>query len=325
MRCVVQRCARAQVSVDGEVVGSVGRGFMVLCGVEDGDSAADMEYCRGKIAGLRVFEDEAGKMNLSLKDVGGEILLVSQFTLLGDARHGRRPSFSNAAAPEKADALYRELMAETLPKLRRLRRSDLSASERALIEDQICQDERQATGCAKAPYVCAFVRALLEGDEKVLLFAHHHKVMDVYKKELKGYHPVFITGRENDAQKDAALHAFMDGRTNLCVISLRSASGLNLQRATCVVFGELDWSPAVHSQAEDRAHRIGQQDSLLCYYLVSPRGSDRDMQDALGLKVSQFVSLMGDAAPDPDESFMQQQEAREYMRRLVERLQEGGE
>ena len=223
------------------------------------------------------------------------------------------------------DALYRELMAETLPKLRRLRQSGLSASERALIEDQICQDERQATGCAKAPYVCAFVRALLEGDEKVLLFAHHHKVMDVYKKELKGYHPVFITGRENDAQKDAALHAFMDGRTNLCVISLRSASGLNLQRATCVVFGELDWSPAVHSQAEDRAHRIGQQDSLLCYYLVSPKGSDQDMQQALGLKVSQFVQLMGDRQTSPEESFMQQQEAREYMRRLVERLQEGGE
>ncbi len=223
------------------------------------------------------------------------------------------------------DALYRELMTETLPKLRRLRRSDLSASERALIEDQICQDERQATGCAKAPYVCAFVRALLEGDEKVLLFAHHHKVMDVYKKELKGYRPVFITGRENDAQKDAALHAFMDGRTNLCVISLRSASGLNLQRATCVVFGELDWSPAVHSQAEDRAHRIGQQDSLLCYYLVSPKGSDQDMQQALGLKVSQFVQLMGDRQTSPEESFMQQQEAREYMRRLVERLQEGSE
>ena len=223
------------------------------------------------------------------------------------------------------DALYRELMTETLPKLRRLRRSNLSASERALIEDQISQDERQATGCAKAPYVCAFVRALLEGDEKVLLFAHHHKVMDVYKKELKGYRPVFITGRENDAQKDAALHAFMDGRTNLCVISLRSASGLNLQRATCVVFGELDWSPAVHSQAEDRAHRIGQQDSLLCYYLVSPKGSDQDMQQALGLKVSQFVQLMGDRQTSPEESFMQQQEAREYMRRLVERLQEGSE
>ena len=114
----------------------------------------------------------------------------------------------------------------------------------------------------------------------------------------------------------------MAGKTDLLCISLRSASGLNLQRATCVVFGELDWSPAVHSQAEDRAHRIGQQDSLLCYYLVSPRGSDRDMQDALGLKVSQFVSLMGDAAPDPDETFLQQSEARERIRRLVDRLAE---
>lgn len=110
MRCVVQRCTRAQVSVDGEVVGKIGSGFMVLCGVENGDSQADMEYCRAKIAGLRVFEDDDDKMNLSLRDVGGEILLVSQFTLLGDARHGRRPSFSNAAAPGDADALYRKLV-----------------------------------------------------------------------------------------------------------------------------------------------------------------------------------------------------------------------
>lgn len=106
----MQRCTRAQVSVDGEVVGKIGAGFMVLCGVENGDSQADMEYCRAKIAGLRVFEDDDGKMNLSLRDVGGEILLVSQFTLLGDARHGRRPSFSNAAAPDDADALYRKLV-----------------------------------------------------------------------------------------------------------------------------------------------------------------------------------------------------------------------
>ncbi len=110
MRCVVQRCTRAQVSVDGEVVGKIGSGFMVLCGVENGDSQADMEYCRAKIAGLRVFEDDDDKMNLSLRDVGGEILLVSQFTLLGDARHGRRPSFSNAAAPGDADVLYRKLV-----------------------------------------------------------------------------------------------------------------------------------------------------------------------------------------------------------------------
>ena len=104
------------------------------------------------------------------------------------------------------------------------------------------------------------------------------------------------------------------------MISLRSASGLNLQRATCVVFGELDWSPAVHSQAEDRAHRIGQEDSLACYYLVSPRGSDSDMQDALGLKVSQFVQLMGDKTPDRANEFLMQTEARERIRQMVERL-----
>ncbi|MEE1200520.1 MAG: C-terminal helicase domain-containing protein, partial [Christensenellales bacterium] len=108
----------------------------------------------------------------------------------------------------------------------------------------------------------------------------------------------------------------------LLCISLRSASGLNLQQATCVVFGELDWSPAVHSQAEDRAHRIGQQDSLLCYYLVSPKGSDRDMQDSLGLKVSQFVSLMGDRPAPRSEEFLHQTEARDRIRRLVERLNE---
>ena len=217
------------------------------------------------------------------------------------------------------DQVYRELMKPVADQLKILRATD-DPSKRAIIEDAICQQQRQATGVAKAPFVAAFVRALLDGGEKVLLMAHHHAVMDIFRKELKTYHPGFITGRETDAQKDAASAAFMSGKTNLLCISLRSASGLNLQRATCVVFGELDWSPAVHSQAEDRAHRIGQKDSLLCYYLVSPRGSDRDMQDALGLKVSQFVSLMGDAQPDGDEAFLRQSEARDRIRRLVERL-----
>ena len=216
------------------------------------------------------------------------------------------------------DALYREMISPAFSRLRLLNEAD--ESRRALIEDQISQDERQATGCAKAPYVCAFVRTLLDGGEKVLLFAHHHRVMDIYKKELKPYSPVFITGRETDAQKDAALNAFMLGKTDICVISLRSASGLNLQRASCVVFGELDWSPAVHSQAEDRAHRIGQEDSLLCYYLVSPKGSDQEMQQALGLKVSQFVGLMGDRTPTQDETWAQQSEARAHIKALVERL-----
>lgn len=219
------------------------------------------------------------------------------------------------------DAVYRELMKPVASQLKQLRATD-DPSRRALIEDAICQQQRQATGVAKAPYVCAFVRALVESGEKVLLMAHHHAVMDIYKKELKALKPGFITGRETDKQKDASVKNFMEGKSDLLCISLRSASGLNLQRASCVVFGELDWSPAVHSQAEDRAHRIGQEDSLLCYYLVSPRGSDRDMQDALGLKVSQFVSLMGDEPAAQDEEFLRQSEARDRIKKLVERLQE---
>ena len=196
------------------------------------------------------------------------------------------------------DKVYRELMRPVMDQLGSLLALHPDARERALLEEQVGRGERQATGVAKAPFVAAFVRALEDSGEKVLLFAHHHAVMDIYRKELAAYRPVFITGRESTTQKEEAVARFMEGKTNLCVISLRAASGLNLQRASCVVFGELDWSPAVHSQAEDRAHRMGQKDSILCYYLVAPQGSDRDMQDALGLKVSQFVALMGDQTPD---------------------------
>lgn len=196
------------------------------------------------------------------------------------------------------DKIYRELMRPVMDQLGSLLALHPDARERALLEEQVGRGERQATGVAKAPFVAAFVRALEDSGEKVLLFAHHHAVMDIYRKELAAYRPVFITGRESTTQKEEAVARFMEGKTNLCVISLRAASGLNLQRASCVVFGELDWSPAVHSQAEDRAHRMGQKDSILCYYLVAPQGSDRDMQDALGLKVSQFVALMGDQTPE---------------------------
>ena len=106
MRCVVQKVSRASVTVAGEVAGEIGKGFMVLAGAEDGDTEKDAAYCADKIAGLRIFEDDQEKMNLSLKDVGGGVLLVSQFTLLGDARHGRRPSFIRAALPEAAEPLF---------------------------------------------------------------------------------------------------------------------------------------------------------------------------------------------------------------------------
>lgn len=217
------------------------------------------------------------------------------------------------------DAVYRRLMQPVRETIGRLR-GEASGSQRALWEMEVERGERRATGVAKAPYVAQFVRALLDAGERVLLFAHHHEVMDLYKKELRTFSPAFVTGRETPAMKERSVERFMAGRTDLCCISLRAAAGLNLQRATCVVFGELDWSPAVHSQAEDRAHRMGQTDSILCYYLVSQGGSDQDMQDALGLKVSQFVGLMGDEPPAREDALVSEQAARRYVERLVARL-----
>lgn len=110
MRAVVQRVTQADVTVEEKVTGSIQKGLMVLLGVEDEDEEADAVYLAEKIAGLRIFEDEEGKMNLSVKDVGGDLLTVSQFTLFGDCRKGKRPSFIKAARPEKANALYRKFV-----------------------------------------------------------------------------------------------------------------------------------------------------------------------------------------------------------------------
>lgn len=106
MKAVVQRALRAEVRVDGAVVGSIGKGLVVYLGVGKGDGEAEVAWLAEKIAGLRIFEDEGGKMNLSVVDVGGGALVISQFTLLADSRKGRRPSYADAAEPAIADALY---------------------------------------------------------------------------------------------------------------------------------------------------------------------------------------------------------------------------
>ncbi len=108
MRAVVQRVRHASVKVEERVTGSIEKGLLVFLGIEDADTIEDVKYICDKVVNLRIFEDEAGKMNRSLAEEGGSVLLVSQFTLYGDARHGRRPSFSNAARPEKAIPLYED-------------------------------------------------------------------------------------------------------------------------------------------------------------------------------------------------------------------------
>jgi D-aminoacyl-tRNA deacylase len=110
MRACVQRVSEARVTVAGEIVGQIGRGLVVLLGVAADDSSDDVSYLADKIAELRIFPDEAGKMNRALQEVGGEMLVISQFTLLGDCRKGRRPSFIDAAEPRIGELLYKEFV-----------------------------------------------------------------------------------------------------------------------------------------------------------------------------------------------------------------------
>ena len=106
MRAVVQRVTDAKVSVEDKICGSIGKGLCVLLGVETDDTKKDLDYMIEKVSGLRIFDDENGVMNLSILDIGGEILSISQFTLLGDVRHGKRPSWIRAERPEKANEMY---------------------------------------------------------------------------------------------------------------------------------------------------------------------------------------------------------------------------
>lgn len=110
MRCVVQRVRKASVKVNHQLVGEIGTGLLIFVGVGQDDDQNDCEWLADKIVGLRIFEDQEEKMNLSVSDIGGELLLVSQFTLLGDCRKGKRPSFSKAASPEIAKELFDELV-----------------------------------------------------------------------------------------------------------------------------------------------------------------------------------------------------------------------
>lgn len=120
MRVLLQRVREARVEVEGKVVGAVGPGVLLLVGIGPGDGDAELDWMARKVSALRIFPDEQGKMNRSVADVGGEALVVSQFTLYGDVRKGNRPSFIGAAAPERADALYRDFagrLAQRLPKV----------------------------------------------------------------------------------------------------------------------------------------------------------------------------------------------------------------
>jgi D-tyrosyl-tRNA(Tyr) deacylase len=136
MRAVVQRVTRAKVTVDGEIVGEIGNGLVVLLGVARDDTKLDAAYLAEKIAALRIFDDEAGKMNVSVKDINGAMLIVSQFTLYGDVRRGLRPSWVDAAAPEVAEPLYEFFVRQT----RTFISNVVTGSFRAMMQVELVND-----------------------------------------------------------------------------------------------------------------------------------------------------------------------------------------
>jgi SNF2 family DNA or RNA helicase len=204
-----------------------------------------------------------------------------------------------------------------------------SFTAKGQISRDIERESRLASGISKANFVADFVAALLESGERPLVYAWHHRVHDILRERLQTYWPASITGRETASAKAKNLQRYIDGKTNLVILSLRSAAGLDgLQhRATCCVFAELDWSPAVHGQAETRIARIGVDklvEEVPSYYCVARNGYDEVMIDVLGVKTSQFVGLMGDEPEDREEAQAAEERAQRRIQKLIDRLKHQG-
>lgn len=158
---------------------------------------------------------------------------------------------------------------------------------------------RHATGVAKARYVAGFTRMILETEEPVLLLAWHHDVYDIFRKLLEDHRPAWFTGRETGKQKQDAAEAFIKGDTNLLIMSLRAAAGLDglQERCSVAVFGELDWAPGMHDQAIGRLNRDGQKSPVLAYFLHTEDGSDPVVMEALNLKRMQSEPIRDPSLP----------------------------
>lgn len=182
-----------------------------------------------------------------------------------------------------------------------LARIILAASEEARGQKMQASEElnglvRQATGIAKAPYVAAFVRMLVDSGEKVVLFGWHRAVYDLWMDALKDLRPVLYTGSESANQKETARRDFVEGDAKVLIMSLRSGAGLDGLQSVCKtgVFGELDWSPGVHDQCGGRIHRDQQKDPVFLYYMIAEEGSDPIVASVLGLKKAQADGVMGE-------------------------------
>jgi len=309
------------------------------------------EYCIG-LSGTPIYNYGAEIFNVMNILNEGSLGYLPYFLKEWGMDHNRRV----IEHPEKLGAMMKDqglimrrrkedVLTELPPKRRMLQVIDLDDSlyfkgmkksrelvkRIAIVEDkdktvlmlEAVNNARRISGIAKAQHVAEFVKPILESEQPVLLYGFHHDVMDLYAKYLEEHNPQFITGRQTTKQKEENVKYFMDGQTNLLCINLRTTAGLNLQRARCVIFGELDYSPAVHTQAEDRAHRIGVKDSVLAYYLVAETPSDIEIVNCLDLKKTQFQGLMHDKPESKEDVTSSQREASTFMWNIVERVRKG--
>lgn len=237
---------------------------------------------RAAIADPKAFGSYAREHGLMLRrtraDVGRELPELTRIHHLVDA-DTRELERVESAATELAQII--------------LAQNPLGRGEKWKASEELSWLVRQATGVAKATYVADFVRLLVESGERLVLYGWHREVYGIWLDRLKDFAPAMYTGSESPNQKDEAKRRFVSGETPILIMSLRSGAGLDGLQGTCrtVVFGELDWSPAVHEQAIGRVHRDGQGDPVCAYFLVADSGSDPVVADVLGMKQGQIAGI----------------------------------
>jgi SWI/SNF-related matrix-associated actin-dependent regulator 1 of chromatin subfamily A len=285
--------------------------------------------CRGSLGTRAAFERDwcgvvNGKVVVTAPETLGEYLRDRKLMLRRrkDEVQLELPAKRRVIEPIAGEAGIFAEMVQKAAELARQAADIENPFDRARMEAEAIRETRRATAMAKLPAVIAFLRGLLEADEPTLCFVHHHAVTDGIVEALEGFKPVCITGRQDKTQKDEAMQTFARGDSNLCLISLRAATGIDglQKRARVVVFAELDWSPAVHRQGEDRAHRMGQRDSVLVYYLVTDLGTDPFVMMTLDLKASQFTGLMQDKGETDDDRRDAKEAAKDHMAGVLSML-----
>ncbi|TXH11289.1 MAG: DEAD/DEAH box helicase [Hyphomicrobiaceae bacterium] len=266
-----------------------------------------------------------GCQNSALKDPGGfGSWLREQHIMLRRTRQdvGRElPKLSVVTQPIDCDEKVLEDIEGRAGELARIIMGHTEAKgiDKMEASSEFSMILRQATGISKAPHVAAFVEMIAGNGEKVVLFGWHRAVYEIWKQELYRFKPVMYTGSESPAAKASAIDQFVNGESQVLIVSLRSGAGVDgLQKAaSVVVFGEIDWSPGIHEQCIGRLYRDGQENPVQAFYLLSNSGSDPFMAEILGLKKDQADGLVGESVE------LQTVDSREGIRKMAQRYLKG--